>query len=136
MQDQGSTPFPPPVNAYLALHEALAELRAQGGWRARHRRYLQLAEGVRGALEAHGVRPWLDPAGSSCALRSYGLPPHLDYNRVHDGFKRHGFVIYAGQGGLSDSMFRISTMGDICDADFERLLEAVRDVFGEDRPGL
>jgi 2-aminoethylphosphonate-pyruvate transaminase len=31
-------------------------------------------------------------------------------------------VIYAGQGGLAQSLFRISTMGDLSGADIERLL--------------
>jgi 2-aminoethylphosphonate-pyruvate transaminase len=31
-------------------------------------------------------------------------------------------VIYAGQGGLSAELFRISTMGNICAADIDRLL--------------
>jgi 2-aminoethylphosphonate-pyruvate transaminase len=128
-QARDSTPFTPPVNAFLALQQALRELRAQGGWQARHGRYTELAERVRASLAARGVEPWLPPGESSCALRSYRLPAGLNYNHVHDGFKRHGFVIYAGQGGLSDSMFRISTMGDITDADIERLDTAIDDVF-------
>lgn len=128
-QTRGSTPFTPPVNAYLALHAALAELEAQGGWPARHARYTACAERVRGALADKGVAPWLAPAESSCALRSYGMPSTLNYNDVHDGFKQRGFIIYAGQGGLSKEMFRISTMGDISDDDLERLAVAIDQVF-------
>jgi len=128
-QQRGSTPFTPPVNAYLALREALEELREYGGWSARRARYLELAEAVRLRLETCGVRPWLDPSECACALRSYGLPPALNYNEVHAGFERNGFIIYAGQGGLSDEMFRISTMGAISDADLGRLEQAIGQVF-------
>jgi 2-aminoethylphosphonate-pyruvate transaminase len=128
-QARDSTPFTPPVNAFLALQQALRELQAQGGWQARHERYTTLAERVRRTLAARRVRPWLPPGESSCALRSYRLPAGLNYNHVHDGFKRHGFVIYAGQGGLSESMFRISTMGAITDADAARLDTVINDVF-------
>jgi 2-aminoethylphosphonate-pyruvate transaminase len=41
---------------------------------------------------------------------------------LHDQLKAEGFVIYAGQGGLAKSLFRISTMGNLTDADIERLI--------------
>ncbi|HKR38563.1 MAG TPA: 2-aminoethylphosphonate aminotransferase, partial [Paraburkholderia sp.] len=47
---------------------------------------------------------------------------------LHDALKARGFVIYAGQGGLSAELFRISTMGDIHAADVERLLAAFDEV--------
>jgi 2-aminoethylphosphonate-pyruvate transaminase len=128
-QDAGATPFTPSVNAYLALHEALLELREQGGWTARRARYLDLAERVRSALAGCGVNPWLRPADSACALRSYGLPAGVNYNAVHDGLKHRGFVIYSGQGDLSRQMFRISTMGAISDEDMMRLEQAIGHVF-------
>jgi 2-aminoethylphosphonate-pyruvate transaminase len=65
---------------------------------------------------------------SSCVLRSYHLPDGLTYTELHDGLKQQGFVIYAGQGKLSEQLFRISTMGEISDYDMERLLHALRSV--------
>lgn len=129
-QAQRSTPFTPPVASLLALRQALAELEDQGGWRARQRRYRQLAARVRRVLEVCGVSPWLPPEESSCVLRSYGLPDGLTYNDVHDGLKLRGFVVYAGQGGLGDEMFRVSTMGEISDYDLSRLETALEAVFG------
>ncbi len=41
-----------------------------------------------------------------------------------DRLKAAGFVIYAGQGGLSSEMFRIAVMGELTTADLERLLAA------------
>jgi 2-aminoethylphosphonate-pyruvate transaminase len=41
---------------------------------------------------------------------------------LHDALKADGFIIYAGQGNLSKSLFRISTMGDLTSADIDRLL--------------
>jgi 2-aminoethylphosphonate-pyruvate transaminase len=55
-------------------------------------------------------------------LRSYRLPPALRYAQVHDALKSDGFVIYAGQGELAKTLFRISTMGELSDADIERLI--------------
>jgi 2-aminoethylphosphonate-pyruvate transaminase len=44
--------------------------------------------------------------------------------------KQQGFVIYAGQGDLAVRLFRISTMGEICDYDLARLEHALRLVIG------
>lgn len=128
-QMESSTPFTPPVQAVLALQQALLELAEQGGWKARRSRYTELANEVARALLDAGVEPWLAAGESSCVLRSYRLPLGKTYQQVHDEFKRNRFTIYAGQGGLSGQMFRISTMGDIDDQDLVRLTETIRETF-------
>jgi 2-aminoethylphosphonate-pyruvate transaminase len=129
-QDQRSTPFTPPVNGMLALNQALAELQEQGGWKARQARYHELADRVERALGRHGVGTLLKGGDSSCVLRAFCLPRDRNYREIHDGFKQHGFVIYAGQGSLAAEIFRMSTMGDITDHDMERLMAAIATVFG------
>jgi 2-aminoethylphosphonate-pyruvate transaminase len=42
---------------------------------------------------------------------------------LHDALKAEGFVIYAGQGNLAKSLFRISTMGEVTSGDIDRLLQ-------------
>jgi 2-aminoethylphosphonate-pyruvate transaminase len=128
-QDRASTPFTPPVNGLLALDKALEELRAQGGWRARHARYARLAGRVRQALGGLGVECLLPAGESSAVLTAYRIPIGTSYETIHDGLKQWGFVIYAGQGALAQTLFRISTMGDITDYDMERLLAAIQSVF-------
>lgn len=130
-QDRQSTPFTPPVNAVLALEEALRELAGQGGWRARHAHYAKLAGRVKRALARLGIEPLLAPGESSCVLNAYRLPAGMDCEQVHDGLKQRGFVVYAGQGALAKEMFRISTMGDIGSYDMERLLAALQTVFSD-----
>jgi 2-aminoethylphosphonate-pyruvate transaminase len=123
LQDQRNTPFTPSVHAYYALVEALRELADEGGWTARHARYAALAEQVRAGLAARGMASVLPADESSVVLRAYRLPNGVSYPRLHDALKACGFVIYAGQGGLSAELFRISTMGDIHAPDIERLLQ-------------
>ncbi|HDR8966950.1 2-aminoethylphosphonate aminotransferase [Burkholderia vietnamiensis] len=123
LQDQRNTPFTPSVHAYYALVEALREFDEAGGWRARHARYEALADQVQAGLAARGMALVLPEGESSVVLRAYRLPQGVAYEALHDGLKARGFVIYAGQGGLSKELFRISTMGAIEAADVERLLE-------------
>jgi 2-aminoethylphosphonate-pyruvate transaminase len=126
LQDQRNTPFTPSVHAYYALVEALREFDEAGGWRARHARYKALADQVQAGLAARGMPLVLPDGESSVVLRAYRLPQGVAYEALHDGLKARGFVIYAGQGGLSKELFRISTMGAIEAADVERLLEGLR----------
>ena len=73
-------------------------------------------------LAALGIETVVAPEQSSVVLRSYKLPAGITYATLHDALKAQGFVIYAGQGDLSKTLFRISTMGNLTAADIERLL--------------
>ncbi len=128
LQDQRNTPFTPAVHAYYALLEALREFADEGGRLARYQRYAALAEQVRAGLAALGIDTAVPAQQSSVVLRAYRLPAGLTYATLHDALKRAGFVIYAGQGGLSGQLFRISTMGDVNAADIERLLRCVAEI--------
>ena len=123
LQDERNTPFTPAVHAYYALVEALREYEEQGGRPARYARYAVLAERVRTGLAALGIAAALPAAESSVVLRAYKLPAGLSYAQLHDALKADGFVIYAGQGNLSKTLFRISTMGEVTSPDIERLLQ-------------
>jgi 2-aminoethylphosphonate-pyruvate transaminase len=123
MQDQRNTPFTPAVHAYYALVEALREFADEGGRAARYKRYAGLAEQVRAGLATLGIEPVVAPEQSSVVLRSYKLPAGMDYTKLHDALKAEGFVIYAGQGDLAKTLFRISTMGHVTPADLSRLLK-------------
>ncbi|KND58833.1 2-aminoethylphosphonate:pyruvate aminotransferase [Candidatus Paraburkholderia schumanniana] len=124
LQDERNTPFTPSVHAYYALVEALREFEEEGGWRARHQRYARLAEQVRSGLANLGIESALSPAESSVVLRAYRLPKGVTYETLYDALKAKGFVIYAGQGGLSKELFRISTMGALDANDMDRLISS------------
>jgi 2-aminoethylphosphonate-pyruvate transaminase len=126
LQDQRNTPFTPSVHAYYAMVEALREFADEGGRGARHARYAALAEQVRSGLAALDIEPVIAPAQSSVVLRSYQLPRGKTYAALHDALKTRGFVIYAGQGDLAKTLFRISTMGQVTAADMSRLLDCLR----------
>jgi 2-aminoethylphosphonate-pyruvate transaminase len=123
LQDQRNTPFTPSVQAYYALVEALREYEEEGGRPARYARYAALAEQARAGLAKLGMAAVLAPQESSVVLRAYQLPTGVTYPKLHDSLKADGFVIYAGQGGLSTSLFRISTMGAMDTSDIDRLLD-------------
>ena len=114
------------MHVYYGLREALREYQEQGGRAARFARYTALAEQVRAGLAQLGIQALLAPQDSSVVLRAYHLPQGISYPELHDALKAAGFVIYAGQGDLSRTLFRISTMGEITPDDVQRLLESFR----------
>ncbi len=124
-QKRGFSPYTPPTHALFALKEALAELRTQGGWTARRDRYRQLSQCLRQSLAGLGVPLLLKETAYSSMISSFVIPQGWDYNDIHDRLREAGFVIYAGQGDLYRSIFRISTMGDISDRDLDRLIDVL-----------
>ena len=77
-----------------------------------------------------GLRPCCRHEEFSCVLWSWRLPEGINYEYVHDNLKRKGFVVYAGQGDFSSQIFRIAHMGDITNADLDRLSAALGECFG------
>ncbi len=122
-QEQGGTPFTQSVHAFYALAEALEELAEDGGWRQRHRSYWQRLRMVRSGLrERCAIQALLPEEDCSCVLNAFQLPQWLDYAYLHDRLKESGFIIYAGQGVLADTAFRVSCMGAISTQDIQRFV--------------
>ncbi len=129
-QDAGGTPFTQSVQCFYALDAALDEMEAAGGQLQRQRAYLGHMQIIRDGLLALGVKPLMDMSESSCVLHAYYLPKGLSYERLHDALKAMGFIIYAGQGDLAKTLFRVSAMGDISKEDMQRLVAAFAELLG------
>jgi 2-aminoethylphosphonate-pyruvate transaminase len=129
-QKSGSSPFTQATHVSVAMREALAELEDGGGQKARHQRYLHLSQTIRAELDAIGIRRFLPEDAYCSVISSFHLPDGITYKELHDLLKKAGFVIYAGQAGLYNSVFRIANLGDITDDDLERLLRVFRERFG------
>ncbi|MGH8623995.1 MAG: 2-aminoethylphosphonate aminotransferase, partial [Gammaproteobacteria bacterium] len=121
-------PFTPSIPCFYALDEALKELQDQGGRPARHRRYRESMALVLDGLRALGIESLLRAEESSVVLNAFRLPPGMSYDTLHDGLKEQGFVIYAGQGSLAESIFRVSVMGEIPRTELQRFLDAMREI--------
>lgn len=128
-QRQGYSPFTQAVHSCFAIQEALHELEDGGGWRARRERYRQLSSAIRAELGNRDIQLLIPEEVCSSMLSSFRLPKGWNYTAVHNALREAGFVIYAGQGALSDSVFRLCTMGDIQDDDLQRLLATFASVF-------
>ena len=127
--ERRSIPFTPSVQAWYALDEALDELLEEGV-AARVQRYRMAAALLREGFSRLGLRFLLPAEQRANSLTSMFLPEGMTYQRLHDGLKERGFVIYEGQGKLQTGVFRVANMGHLTQEDFRRFLQALADVLG------
>jgi len=126
-QERRSTPFTPSVQIAYALREALDELFEETV-AGRIARYARATAIVRAGLESLGFELLLPPELRSTTMTAVKLPPDLGYAALHDSLKRSGFVIYAGQGALAATLFRVATMGAVAEDDYRRFVEALASI--------
>jgi len=126
-QEERDTPFTPPIQVAMALRQALVELEEEtvAGRTARYRTY---AATFRAGFERLGLSLFLPPPLRSGTITTVLLPSGKSYEFLHDGLKRAGFVIYAGQGDLRTTTFRIANMGQIPEGAIARCLEALEEL--------
>lgn len=126
-QEAGETPFTPPVQAMYALREALLELEEEGV-SSRIGHYQRIAELLRNGLAALEL-PFLVPREQlSNTMTSVILPQGLSYGTLHDRLKQRGYVIYKSQGNLSETSFRLGTVGVMTCADIRGFLDVLQQV--------
>src|SRR5262249_40601481 len=123
-QEKRSTPFTPAIQVAFALRAALEELRDETV-AARVARYRRAAAIAREGLTSTGFDLVLPTELRSTTITAVKLPDGVEYQALHDALKAQGFVIYAGQGPLAATLFRVATMGDVTEADYRRFIEAL-----------
>jgi 2-aminoethylphosphonate-pyruvate transaminase len=123
-QEQRSTAFTPAVQVGYAFCAALDELFEETV-PGRQARYARASAIVRDGLGAQGFELLLPPHLRSTTMTAVKLPRGVGYMPLHDALKREGFVIYAGQGPLSATLFRVATMGDVLEDDYRRFVRAL-----------
>lgn len=128
-QEADGVPFTPAIQANYALREALRELLEEGV-DERVQAMAATSARIRAGLERLGLELYLPAELRSNTITTIKLPAGWSYDRLHDALRAEGFVIYAGQGKLREEAFRISNMGVMTEADYDRLLDALGRVLG------
>jgi len=132
-QEKGDTLFTPAVQIHYALDAALDELLEETV-KNRINRYAQAAEMLRKGFQKIGLELIIPEEYRSNTLTALKLPEGVTYTGLHDQLKEKGFVIYAGQKKLSESIFRIANMGDITAEEFQRLLDTLKNCLSASIP--
>ncbi|MGV3707243.1 MAG: pyridoxal-phosphate-dependent aminotransferase family protein [Gemmatimonas sp.] len=109
-QRMGEFPFTPPVHAMFALREALHETLDEGVAN-RQAHYRALMDRTMNGLASLGIKPLHDRDAYGRTLIACHLPDGWSYDALHDPLKAKGYCIYAAQGALKSSAFRIGLIG-------------------------
>jgi 2-aminoethylphosphonate-pyruvate transaminase len=123
-QEKGYPAFTQPVQVLFAFEAALEELEEETV-RGRVARMKRASALLREGFRELGLELLLPEAVRSNTITTLALPPGMSYPTLHDLLKARGFVIYAGQGGLEKTVFRVANMGALGEHDFRAFLAAL-----------
>ncbi len=126
-QRAGGTPFTPAIQVTAAFEAALDEL-IEETVEGRQARYARAAGIIRGILADQGMELLLPPELHSNTITCARLPEGVPYEKLHAHLRSKGYVIYAGQGDLESSAWRVCNMGIIPDERLHGLADALAGV--------
>jgi 2-aminoethylphosphonate-pyruvate transaminase len=131
-ETSGQFRFTPPTHAILAFAQALKELEAEGGPKARLARYQSNHETLLEGMKQMGFHSCLDPEVQSCIITSFFYPPdpHFVFVDFYHRLSDKGFIIYPGKITRVDC-FRIGSIGQIRPDDVHALLKAIQETLDE-----
>ena len=127
MEDEkGKWRFTSPTHVVHAFVQALRELAAEGGVKARHGRYAENHRELVEGMSRLGFSCLLEKELQSPIITSFLEPsaPGYSFGGFYAALKTRGFVIYPGKVSHADT-FRIGTIGDVHPATIRSLISAV-----------
>jgi 2-aminoethylphosphonate-pyruvate transaminase len=131
LEKTGQFRYTPPTHVLLAFRQALLELAAEGGPRARARRYAGNHRLLLSGMRELGFEPFLPEAHRSHIITAFRYPhPRFDFRSFYDRLHARGYIIYPGKLGSVET-FRIGTIGSIGAAEVRGLLGAIGEVVRE-----
>src|SRR5207245_9632294 len=89
------------------------------GAASRGARYAEACRVLRDRLAELGVEILVPAGARSNILTTFRLTAGVTYDALHDAMKRRGYIIYAGQGDIRTSAFRVSNMGTLTPLDMK-----------------
>lgn len=126
-EGKGECPFTPSVHTFYAFEQALDELLKESV-QGRINRYKKASTYLREELNKLDLVLLLPEYLLSNTITALFLPRNMTYTRLHDSLKERGFIIYAGQGQLNKTIFRVANMGELTMNDLETFIKNLEEV--------
>ncbi len=126
--EQTDTPFTTSVSLVVALNAALKMVKDEGLENV-FKRCGKLAQGVRTAAKALGLKLFADEGCSSRAITAVNVPVGVDGEKLVKTMRdAHGVTIAGGQAELKGKAFRIASMGYLNEFDIILALSCLEKV--------
>ena len=126
--EQTDTPFTTSVSLVVALNAALKMVKEEGLENV-FKRCSKLAQGIRSAAKALGLKLFADEGCSSRAITAVNVPAGIDGEKLVKTMRdAHGITIAGGQAELKGKAFRIASMGYLNEFDIILALSCLEKV--------
>lgn len=132
MEKDGKWRFTSPTHAVMAFHQALKELRKEGGIPARAARYARSNQLLIQKFMELGIKPYIDSSCQGPIITSFYCPMYKGYTfeKMYNFIKEKGYAIYPGK--LTDAdTFRVGNIGEIYESDIEALYQIMKQLLVE-----
>ena len=129
LEANGQFRFTPPTHALLAFHQAMKEMKEEGGVDGRMARYkANCTELIKGMGEL-GFKPYLDDDKQGHIITTFLWPddPHWDFQAFYNALGELGIVIYPGK-LTKANCFRLGNIGRMFPSDMRYAVLCVQDV--------
>jgi len=131
-EKSGQFRYTPPTHVVLAFDQALRELEAEGGIKARAARYQRNHEALLEGMVKLGFRSYLATEVQCHIITSFYYPedPRFDFTEFYRQVAERGFILYPGKISLC-ATFRIGNIGRLTEADMQQVVHAIGEVVTE-----
>ena len=135
MEKTGQWRFTPPTHVVVALAEAIAQFKEEGGQPARLARYTRNCQTLVAGMQALGFKPFLDPAVQAPIIVTFHAPdvPGYNFKAFYAAVRARGFLLYPGKLTQIET-FRVGCIGAIDTHEIEQAVHAIelalRDLVG------
>ncbi len=132
LEKNGQFRFTPPTHTLRAFHQAMTELRNEGGVEGRAKRYRNNYETLVSGMRKMGFKEYLKDSDQGYIITSFKFPsdPNFDFNKFYVNLNDKDYVIYPGKVSNADC-FRIGNIGRIFASDVRALLAAIGETLEE-----
>jgi 2-aminoethylphosphonate-pyruvate transaminase len=132
LENDGQFRFTPPTHSLAAFHQAMAELKEEGGVNARAKRYLNNFHLLREGMRKLGFKEYLSDDKQGYIISTYLYPESaaFDFKKFYEKLNDRNFIIYPGK-LTKAACFRIGNIGQLFAEDITGLLQAVAEVKSE-----
>ncbi len=125
---QTDTPFTTSVSLTVALNAALKMIKEEGLENV-FNRCRKMADGIRAAAKALGLKLYADESCASDAITAVSVPSGIDGEKLVKTMRdAYGVTIAGGQAELKGKVFRVATMGYLNEFDIILALSCIEKV--------
>ncbi len=86
---------------------------------------------MRAGLKKNNLRFLIDEKVMSSVLTTIMVPDYISVSELRNKLKLHNIIVYGGKGPFADTVFQVSTIGEISHEDIKYFLQVLSQILQE-----